>query len=191
MEPIDKIKEIVDSHDLNSIASSVLEDERFPVWSGASKPMQHHYGKGGLAQHTLEVIELCMQTNRYYKHVVDRQHLVLAALFHDAGKMYDYEPMILSDTIYTEENKYDDWQGTTHKRRIHHISRSGVIWMAAADSHSMKDEDKDDILHAILSHHGQRAWGSPVAPNTKLAWMLHLCDGISARIEDCEKFDRL
>ena len=41
------------------IASVVIDDPRFELWSGSSKRHQHHYGKGGLIQHTCEVVGLC------------------------------------------------------------------------------------------------------------------------------------
>lgn len=30
---------------------------------------------------------------------------------------------------------------------------------------------------------------SPVAQKTRVAWLLHLCDGISARMDDAETLD--
>ena len=48
---------------------------------------------------------------------------------------------------------------------------------------------EDEVLHCILSHHGQRAWGSPVAPKSIEAWILHLCDGLSARADDYKTLD--
>ncbi len=182
---VGKIIELANKHNVLPISNVVIQDPRFPIWSGSSKPNQHHYGKGGLAIHTSEVIELCLRTNEYFKStgkdMPPDDKVFLAALFHDCGKMWDYEP---TDKTHT------NWQGGPHKRLIHHISRSGVVWMEAKQKFSYKD-DHDEILHAILSHHGQREWGSPVAPATRLAWLLHLCDGLSARIEDCVKWDRI
>ena len=39
--------------------------------------------------------------------------------------------------------------------------------------------------------HGQREWGSPVMPKSRVAWLLHLSDGISARMADCETTDHV
>lgn len=174
---------------VNSIAEVILSDERFSVWSGSAQSYNHHYGKGGLLEHTAEVVELCLQTNDYFirkNKNVKPQLLFLAALFHDAGKMYDYEPV---------DAELKDWTGTKHKRNIHHISRSALIWHDAFEKFGkavhLTEENKDEVLHAILSHHGLREWGSPVAPNSRIAWLLHLCDGISARIDDVERRDIL
>ena len=48
---------------------------------------------------------------------------------------------------------------------------------------------QEDVLHVILSHHGNRLAGSPVAPKTREAWIIHLCDGISARLYDADTWD--
>lgn len=165
--------------DVLKVANIVLNDERFPVWSGSGKPHNHHYFDGGLVKHTFEVVSLCF-VNRNALNLInmDEKELFFSALFHDAGKMFDYQ-------------KVDDvWGSAPHKRNIHHISRSALIW-----SHAVKLDDTlnanyhDSVLHAILSHHGLREWGSPVAPKSRVAWLLHLCDGISARMDDYHKHD--
>jgi len=163
------------------IASVVIADPLFELWSGSSKEHQHHYGKGGLIQHTCEVVELCFANFNLLKLDVDPIELYLSALFHDCGKMWDYEPI---------NEEYTKWKGTEHKRTIHHISRSAITWNRACAFHEF-DYGKyaDSVTHNILSHHGQREWGSPVMPKTKAAWLLHLCDGISARMNDADKCD--
>ena len=177
--------------DASKIVNVVLQDWRFPIWSGSSKPHQHHYGQGGLVIHTAEVVKLCLENNKLFDNQINQTILFLAALFHDVGKMWDYEPVRSSLTDNCVEfNEYLDWKGTSHKRHIHHISRSALVWQSAAKEKYMSDGQIDEVLHAILAHHGQREWGSPVSPNTKLAWMLHLCDGISARMDDAERWDR-
>jgi 3'-5' exoribonuclease len=170
------------------IASVVIDDPRFELWSGSSKKHQHHYGKGGLIQHTCEVVGLCFANFNLLKSTtfcniidIDPIELYLSALFHDCGKMWDYEPV---------DKSYNVWFGTEHKRTIHHISRSALVWNSAVATHSLKyGKYADSVTHNILSHHGQREWGSPVMPKTKAAWLLHLCDGISARMNDADKWD--
>lgn len=194
------------AHELNihRLCGFVLNDGKFPVWSGSGKPFQHHYGDGGLAIHTAEVVRLCLLNNAELNANIDERKLFCAALFHDAGKMWDYEQAPWESPDKPPEIP---WIGSKHKRHIHHISRSALVWQKAclfyADTSPamgrefypsydwLTPEVEDEILHAILAHHGLREWGSPVAPNTRLAWMLHLCDGISARINDAEKWDHI
>ena len=175
------------------VSNVVIDDERFPLWSGSSKEYQHHYGKGGLLKHTCEVIRLCILNNRQLEAGIDERQLFLAALFHDCGKMWDYEPTWENRDDWRQERfiNYHKWNSTNHKRQIHHISRSGIVWSKASENMGESQEWCDEVLHAILAHHGQREWGSPVGPNTKLAWMLHLCDCISARMDDATRWDQV
>ena len=157
--------------------------EKFYTCSGSSKKEQHHYGYGGLRQHTWEVIRLCQQNADFSISTgkpVSKEVLFLASLFHDVGKIWDY---LLGEN--------EEWVGTVHKRTIHHISRSAIEWNLIATKHNLPQNFIDSVTHCILSHHGQREWGSPVAPKSREAWILHLCDELSARINDCDKFDRI
>lgn len=170
---------------VSKLCEPIFNDTRFILWSGSGRPGAHHYGDHGLVIHTAEVVRLCLLNNSNLGSGIDERSLFCAALFHDTGKMWDYQK---------DEN---GWGGTLHKRKIHHISRSALVWQSAVDSLWRLDikvdwppqPDVDEVLHAILAHHGLREWGSPVAPKSKLAWMLHLCDGISARMNDAESWD--
>lgn len=172
------------------VANYLLEDPRFPIWSGSSLKSQHHYGHGGLVRHTYETVKLCFDNSCLFpEHNIDHKELFLAALFHDAGKLYDYRP---NDRVNTPTNPYGEWEGTNHKRYIHHISRSALMWSEAARrSNGIYSNYHDKVLHAILAHHGSREAGSPVAPKSRVAWMVHLCDNLSARMCDAETWDIL
>ena len=167
---------------LDVVCEEVLDDPDFSIRPGSSKPHQHHYGDGGLAEHTCEVVDLCFEVKKYFdkKHEIDSIELFLAALFHDSGKMYDYAFDI----------KTGMWTSAKHKRMIHHISRSAIIWTEAArlNEHIYR-KYHESVLHAILAHHGRREAGSPVAPKSRVAWILHFCDGISARVYDADTLD--
>lgn len=179
---VEKITEIAKKFNVLEISNVVLKDERFSFWSGSHTKELHHYGTGGLAQHTWEVIEFSLRNNNFFQVLgkgVDSEKLFLAALFHDSGKMWDYThiPNFVSGPD-------PQWHSTQHKRRIYHLPRSAIVWSLAKEKFNYKD-DEDDILHAILAHHGRREYGSPVSPDTRLAWILHLSDSLSARGDDC------
>lgn len=171
--------------DVVEVCNYLLKDPKFPVWSGSSLPMQHHYGKCGLINHLYEVVKLCFINKSFFpEREIDSKELFMAALFHDAGKLYDYEPSGPIGDIYST------WTSAPHKRYIHHISRSAIMWTEA----SIRNEEiykqyHEKVLHAILSHHGSREMGSPVAPKSRVAWLVHLCDGISARMYDSDSWD--
>lgn len=172
------LRDLARDYRVKDVADAVLEDPRFPRWTASSHPQIHHYGDGGLLIHTNEVVDLCLLNNAYFGRAVDDRLVYLAALFHDAGKMWDYAP---NDN--QERDSQFAWNVVDHKFEIHHISRSAQVWMSASLGR-LHDEERDDVWHAILSHHGRREWGSPVTPSTPLAWLLHLCDMMSSRMDD-------
>ena len=176
------LNDIATKLNVYDIAQTVIGNEKFSIWTGSGEKGKHHYGSGGLLCHTMEVVDLCLQNAQYitdlYHYHIDRQKLFLAALFHDIGKIYDYELIIIDSDV---------WRKANHAREIHHISRSALIWNEAKIKFNFVDEH-DEVLHAILSHHGRREYGSPVSPSTRIAWLLHLCDSISARMFDCNVF---
>lgn len=176
---IEKLEYLANSFDkwVCKIALKLIHDKKFQIWSGSSKKEQHHYGDYGLIKHTAEVVELVLSNNELLNLNIDESELFLSALYHDSGKTHDYEKV------------NGVWGQTIHKTLIHHISRSALIWHDAVINSEINDKYHDNILHNILSHHGQREWGSPISPKTKVAWLLHLCDGISARMDDGETLD--
>lgn len=176
--------------EIGEICSIVLDDERFPLWSGSWKPEQHHYGRGGLAQHTLEVVLLCIRNRYFFKswgQSINGKVLFISAIWHDYGKCWDYSPVC--DLVEPPHTTYRNWTSQTHKRNIHHISRSAIEWSKAVEKTGLCKDIHDEVLHCILSHHGQREFGSPVFPKTREAWTLHLCDQLSARSNDCDRLD--
>ncbi len=156
------------------IANEVIKNEKFRIWSGSPHPDMHHYGNYGLLIHTAEVIHLCLSSidTLDLRLKVDTRLMFLAALFHDFGKIEDYECV---DGV---------WQSTEHKYKIYHITKSYLLWNQAVAKHGFDAKEADEISHAILAHHGRLEWKSPVTPRTKMAWILHLCDNMSARVCD-------
>lgn len=180
MEPTSKLRELSKHYGVYTMTRAVLEDPRFGTCSGSSASHMHHYGDGGLAEHTLEVCDLAQMNNDFFSKKdrgCDPTLLFLSAIFHDAGKMWDYVPAAGS------------WISSPHKKLIHHINRSSILWNTVAMENRINPSQIDDVTHAILSHHGQPDWGSPVTPRTRLAWLLHLSDNLSARMDDCLRME--
>lgn len=176
---------------VKEVFETLLEDyPQFEKWSGSHRSDFHHYGYGGLIRHTCEVVEigLCSANVLCETLTLDGTEYYLSALFHDTGKMYDYK--FDDNPNFGNDRRTKCWQSTPHKRLIHHISRSVLIWHdTIKEFPEFYDKYHDRVMHNILAHHGQREWGSPVAPKSKEAWLLHLADGISARMDDADKMD--
>lgn len=177
-----------EDHLIFDLANVVLHDDDFYKWSGSCHKGQHHYGTGQLAQHTLEVLQIMFAVHDTLPYELDKDVMFLSAIYHDIGKTYDYGRRTSLD-VETFSKKETTWYGTDHKRNIHHISRSAMIFHHEATLLGLDWKLMDKILHCILSHHTRREYGSPVAPNSREAWLLTLSDNMSARMYDCETWD--
>lgn len=185
---LSELKKIATELGCYHLCKPVLEDIRFSTWSGSPSQEKHHYGDGGLLRHTYEVAFGCLENGKLFNRIQESQvnlvELFVSAIWHDYGKIWDYQQMPFPDN---PEEFF--WTGADHKRNIYHISRSGVEWMKFAEP--LFDLDfVEKVWHNILAHHGCREWGSPVAPNSREAWILHLCDNMSARVCDVETLKR-
>ncbi len=142
--------------------------ERFLAAPGAKSI--HHAYRGGLLEHTLGVCRLCLAISDLYKEL-DKEILLVAALFHDLGKAWELASDVSRD--YTDEG-----------RLLGHIT----ITQNILDPFLRKAKDLDEGLklhlrHLLLTHHGELEYGSPKRPKTPEAFVLHFADNIDAKLK--------
>lgn len=190
---IDYLKELEyqsKTYGVTAFTNPVLTDSRFKTWSGAGSDKHHHYGDGGLCKHTYEVWRhcisvvgtyICYNVEPYKAGDINLRELFVSAVWHDYGKIWDYQKD--ENGVWGKHNN--------HARHIHHISRSALEWNKFEQSkiYNKTEINVDNVTHNILAHHGMREYGSPVSPATREAWILHLADNLSARLDDCDKHD--
>lgn len=153
-----------------------IHDPNFKIWSGSSRPGKHHYGDGGLLQHTNENAIIGFSIIQKYKNIkpfskLEEVEFFVSNLFHDFGKIDDY--------VKGSDGK---WKATDHKNKIHHICRSVLRFVDANREMGFPKEFEDKVIHNILSHHQFKEWRSPVEPQSRVAWLLHLSDNLSAKL---------
>jgi len=163
-DTIDKIK----NHSLNKLLKNVFTKETMSAFleSSAAKGFHHAY-KGGLAEHTVEMLYLARPIyDRYPK--INKDLLETGILLHDIGKITEYETKLT--TIMTTKGKL-----------------TGHIFIGAQIVKTKAPEDMpeglvDEVVHMILSHHGKLEFGSPVLPQTTEAIVLGNLDILSANL---------
>jgi 3'-5' exoribonuclease len=130
----------------------------------------HHSFVGGLLEHTLSVIKLCEYFAASYP-IINRDLLVTAALFHDIGKMEEL-------SSFPENDYTDDGQLLGHifigANKVDTYIKSTVKFPAKL---------ANELLHCILSHHGELEYGSPKKPATIEAMALHFADNADAKLQ--------
>ncbi len=146
--------------------------EKFKVHPGAIQI--HHNWKGGLLQHTLEVIDYCEESVKLFSEL-DRDLLLTGAILHDIGKLEELET--------TSRIK-----GTRKGQFMGHLTL-GMIFLAdkLRDS-SMDDLLKEKLLHLVVSHHGKKEYGSPKEPMLAEAIVLYYADELSSKVSEVIEF---
>lgn len=131
----------------------------------------HHAYPGGLLNHTYQMLNMLSGLYPTLPYKVKAERCILAILFHDYGKVYEY-----SKDGETQELMY----------------LLGHIYLSAHKLHSELEKnniDKDEInriVHCVLAHHGQLEYGSPVMPCTQEAVIVTLIDNLSAKTDTME-----
>ncbi|MBQ1312654.1 MAG: HD domain-containing protein [Blautia sp.] len=130
----------------------------------------HHSFIGGLLEHTLSVARLCDYMAGAYP-ILKRDLLLTAALLHDVGKIREISPFPLND--YTDEGQLIG----------HIVIGAQMVSELAARIPDFPVVLKNELLHCILSHHGELEYGSPKKPALAEAVALNLADNADARME--------
>ncbi|HTX54144.1 MAG TPA: HD domain-containing protein [Candidatus Baltobacteraceae bacterium] len=129
----------------------------------------HHAVIGGLLEHTASVVGLCRIIAEYYP-VIDRDLLLGAAILHDLGKVREL----------TWERVFDY---TDVGRLLGHITLG--IELIQEHLRTLPDFPERlamELLHCVLSHHGEYEWGSPKRPKTLEALVLHHAENLDGKI---------
>jgi 3'-5' exoribonuclease len=137
--------------------------------SSAAKTM-HHGFIGGLLEHSLSVAKICDYMCTLYPNM-NRDLLITAALFHDIGKVDELSSFPEND--YTDEGQlvgHIVMGAMMLKKRIQEIDGFPKIL-------------EDELLHCILSHHGELEFGSPKKPALIEAVALAHADNMDAKLE--------
>jgi len=173
-EVIDKIKKHCDSitnASLKELANKFFNSEYFDDFFHAPGAANlHHAYIGGLAVHTLGVMDICCDfTNRYS--TINKDLLLVAALLHDIGK--------------TVENSWAvTFSRTPEGDLLGHIVQGVRIVDSLLSGIELEEKLRLNLEHCLVSHHGYYEYGSPKLPMTREALALHLADYADSHFEE-------
>ena len=155
---------------LRELFGRVVADER--LWEAfcsapAAKGM-HHARVGGLLEHSVHCLRVAKALAEIYP--VSRDLLLFGAIFHDVGKAQELS-----------------WRGggfayTTEGRLLGHVILGDRIVAAhASEIPGFPKELALQLSHLMLSHQGEKEYGSPEQPKTLEALLVNLIDNLDAR----------
>lgn len=156
---------------LRNLLDLIYSDERLMrLYAEApAAKLWHHAYRGGLLEHTLQVVAICDFAARLYPEV-DRDLLITGALLHDIGKVVQYRLTTLVD--YTDEG-----------RLVGHInSGDQIVTEKIKQTPGLPENLALRLRHLIISHQGTQELGSPVVPMTPEAFVLHYADEMDAKL---------
>jgi 3'-5' exoribonuclease len=171
MSQIDEKVNSINNQYLKNLLISFFDDmifrEKFKQAPAAKKLHQAYIG--GLAEHTINVANICEAICKIHPQV-NRDFLISAALLHDIGKIDEYQ---LNGTIeYTDKGKLIG----------HIIIGTEMIQEKIKQIPDFPDDLAIMIKHTILSHHGKFEFGSPKLPSILPAVVLFYADDTDAKI---------
>jgi len=176
-ERLVKVVGSIEDRYLKALFDAFWEDPEFVAAfkkAPAAKKMHHAY-LGGLLEHCLSMAVLADRVAKHYTGV-DRDLLLAGTVLHDIGKIREYKYKTRID--YSDEG-----------RLITHI----VIGVEMLDEklQTIADFPEERALllkHMIISHHGERAFGSPEPPKTIEALLLNLIDEMDSKVNGIRTF---
>lgn len=135
----------------------------------AAKTM-HHGFIGGLLEHSLSVAKICDFMCTLYPGM-NRDLLITAALCHDIGKVDELSAFPEND--YTDEGQLVG----------HIVIGAMMIKDVVRTIDGFPPILANELIHCILSHHGELEYGSPKKPSLIEAVALAHADNMDAKLE--------
>lgn len=163
----------VESPHMRQLLDKMLADygDRLRIWPAAQAV--HHAYRGGLLEHVLKILEGVRRFADAYG--ASRDLLIAGAILHDIGKLRELNYSVTTD--YSVEGNL-----------IGHITiGSAMVRDAARTIQGFPEDQLVHLEHLILSHHGEKALGSPVEPMTVEAFILAAVDDLDAKIHQVRK----
>ena len=172
---VSELKDIIskiENVDIKQLLESVFNNETFmeKYSKSPAASSNHHSFGGGLIEHVLSMIKISMKVVEMHPEL-DKDLLIAGCVFHDIGKVNELKASVSIE--YTTEGNL-----------LGHISIGQKMvndWIDKLES--FPDILKQKIIHMILSHHGEKKWGSPIEPLFPEATALHYIDNLDSSIQ--------
>ncbi len=173
-EMLDYLREVAgDLQDpyLRDLLATMLDDPDFiEVFerSAAARDLHHVY-QGGLLEHTVNMLKVAkFVTDEIYPDL-DQGLVLCGVILHDIGKTQELDSK--GEIAYTTEGYLLG----------HLYIGTKILHKYAAMLPEFPEELLTRLEHIILSHHGEKEWGSPVVPMTAEAMIIHHLDNLDAK----------
>ena len=163
----------INNNILKTITSKLLNKYMNDYFLYPAAVTMHHNYYSGLAYHTYSMLKLSDAYLEMYP-FLNRDLVYAGIILHDLGKLIELSGP--KGTDYTKEGKL-----------LGHISiGANEVYVTAYNLGFEKTEEVVNLMHIILSHHGELEFGSPKEPLTAEAELVHLLDFSDSRMASLE-----
>ncbi|MEZ6144462.1 MAG: HD domain-containing protein [Planctomycetaceae bacterium] len=162
---------------LRQLVSEILVEHADAIKTIPAAMRNHHAYRGGFLEHVLSVTKLATHLAdkyiAYYRNMqppLNKSLVVAGAVLHDIGKLteLDAQPQGASYTA----------QG----RLVGHILLGrDIVREKANELGTLDPETLLRLEHIIIAHQNLPEWGSPIAPHTPEALLVHYADDTDAK----------
>jgi len=139
----------------------------FLIYPAAVK--MHHNYIGGLAYHTLTMVELALPFAEMYD-CLDKDLIIAGTLLHDITKVVEFKSP--TDDVYSKKGQL-----------LGHLVMGAIEVDETAKRLGIADSDEALMIeHMIVSHHGNPQFGACRKPETPEALLLWLIDSLDSKL---------
>jgi len=145
--------------------------DRLRIWPAARQV--HHAYRSGLLEHILKIMDVVVFLAEAYG--ANRDLVIAGALLHDIGKLQELSYDVAID--YSVEGNLVG----------HIVMGVGLLRDHVKELPGFPRDLELQLEHLILSHHGDKALGSPVVPMTIEAFILAATDDLDAKLHQVRR----
>lgn len=158
-----------------------MEEGHFFTAPCSGKKKYHLAVKGGLAEHSLNVLRIARKLNKALGSPVDDESIIISALLHDLGKMGDYRKPYYVDNILKSGSR-SDAEPYCHNEDLSYLPHE-IKSVSIANRFILLTESEE---FAIIYHNGLygRLANDIKGKETELYMILHTADMWSSRFEE-------
>lgn len=160
--------ESIDNEIIYNITKALLDENEKAFYIFPAAQRFHHNYVGGLAYHTLGMLDLADSFLANYSYL-DKDYLYAGIILHDMGKVKEFSGV--ENTEYKVEGQL-----------LGHLVIGGLEIDRKALELGYQDTEEAMLLkHMVISHHGQPIYGAARKPQTPEATLLWYIDTLDSK----------